>query len=163
MMDYTIAVAQKNDIPDEHEFGVEDESDLVLIGFYRILDPPKESAKPTIESLHEHGVDVVVITGDSLGVAKKVCSKVGIETDITYLGNDIDAMSDEELQEAVTDCKLFAKISPTQKQRIVQAFQSKDHTVGFLGDGINDALALHKQMLEFPLILPLILLKKAPI
>ena len=139
-----IAVAQKNDIPDEHEFGVEDESDLVLIGFIGFLDPPKESAKPTIESLHEHGVDVVVITGDSLGVAKKVCSKVGIETDITYLGNDIDAMSDEELQEAVTDCKLFAKISPTQKQRIVQAFQSKDHTVGFLGDGINDALALQQ-------------------
>ena len=139
-----IAVAQKNDIPDEHEFGVEDESDLVLIGFVGFLDPPKESAKPTIESLHEHGVDVVVITGDSLGVAKKVCSKVGIETDITYLGNDIDAMSDEELQEAVTDCKLFAKISPTQKQRIVQAFQSKDHTVGFLGDGINDALALQQ-------------------
>ena len=139
-----IAVAQKNDIPSEHEFGVDDETDLVLIGFIGFLDPPKESAKPTIESLHEHGVDVVVITGDSLGVAKKVCSKVGIDTDITYLGNDIDAMSDEELELAVVDCKLFAKISPTQKQRIVQAFQNKDHIVGFLGDGINDSLALQQ-------------------
>src|SRR5699024_3117280 len=120
------------------------ENDLVLIGFIGFLDPPKESAKPTIESLHDHGVEVVVITGDSLGVAKKVCSKVGINTDVTYLGNDIEKMSDEELASVVDDCKLFAKISPTQKQRIVQAFQSKDHTVGFLGDGINDALALQQ-------------------
>ncbi|HZJ87353.1 MAG TPA: magnesium-translocating P-type ATPase, partial [Erysipelothrix sp.] len=139
-----IAVAQKNDIPEEHEFGVEDETDLVLIGFIGFLDPPKESAKPTIESLHDHGVEVVVITGDSLGVAKKVCSKVGIDTEVTFLGNEIDAMSDEELREAVETCKLFAKISPTQKQRIVQAFQDNDHTVGFLGDGINDALALQQ-------------------
>ena len=139
-----IAVAQKNDIPQAHEFGVEDETDLVLIGFIGFLDPPKESAKPTIESLHRHGVDVVVITGDSLGVAKKVCSKVGIDTDITYLGTDIEKMSDEELRSVVGSCKLFAKISPAQKQRIVQAFQSNNHTVGFMGDGINDSLALRQ-------------------
>lgn len=139
-----IAVAQKNDIPQAHEFGVEDETDLVLIGFIGFLDPPKESAKPTIESLHRHGVDVVVITGDSLGVAKKVCSKVGIDTDITYLGTDIEKMSDEQLQSVVGSCKLFAKISPAQKQRIVQAFQSNNHTVGFMGDGINDSLALRQ-------------------
>lgn len=139
-----IAVAQKNEIPDEHEFSVEDEKDLVLIGFIGFLDPPKESAKPAIESLYQHGVDVVVITGDSLGVAKKVCSKVGIETDITYLGNDIEAMSDEELEAVIGDCKLFAKISPAQKQRIVKAFQNKGHIVGFMGDGINDSLALQQ-------------------
>lgn len=139
-----IAVAQKNEIPKDHEFSIEDETDLVLIGFIGFLDPPKESAKPTIESLHNHGVEVVVITGDSLGVAKKVCSKVGIETDITYLGTDIEEMSDEALEEAVTHCKLFAKISPLQKQRIVKAFQNKGHIVGFMGDGINDALALQQ-------------------
>lgn len=137
-----IAVAQKNDIPRDHEFSVEDESDMVLIGFVGFLDPPKESAKPTIESLNKHGIDVVVITGDSLGVAKKVCSKVGIDTEVTYLGNDIEAMSDDELQAIVGTCHLFAKISPIQKQRIIQAFQANNHTVGFLGDGINDALAL---------------------
>lgn len=137
-----IAVAQKNDIPRNHEFSVEDESDMVLIGFVGFLDPPKDSAKPTIESLNRHGVDVVVITGDSLGVAKKVCSKVGIDTEVTYLGVEIEAMSDDELQAIVGTCHLFAKISPTQKQRIIQAFQANDHTVGFLGDGINDALAL---------------------
>ncbi|HEY4537328.1 MAG TPA: magnesium-translocating P-type ATPase [Erysipelothrix sp.] len=137
-----IAVAQKNDIPDEHEFSTKDESDMVLIGFVGFLDPPKESAKPTIESLNRHGVDVVVITGDSLGVAKKVCSKVGIDTEVTYLGNDIDEMTDEQLRDVVGTCHLFAKISPVQKQRIVEAFQANNHTVGFLGDGINDALAL---------------------
>lgn len=139
-----IAVAQKNEIPDEHEFSVKDEKDLVLIGFIGFLDPPKESAKPAIESLYRHGVDVVVITGDSLGVAKKVCSKVGIDTDITYLGNEIEAMDDEELESIIDDCKLFAKISPAQKQRIVLAFQNKGHTVGFMGDGINDSLALQQ-------------------
>lgn len=137
-----IAVAQKNEIPDEHEFSTEDEKDMVLIGFVGFLDPPKESAKPTIESLNEHGVDVVVITGDSLGVAKKVCAKVGIDTEVTYQGVDIEEMSDDELRAIVGTCHLFAKISPVQKQRIVQAFQVNNHTVGFLGDGINDALAL---------------------
>ncbi|CAM3614705.1 magnesium-translocating P-type ATPase [Erysipelothrix urinaevulpis] len=137
-----IAVAQKNDIPNEHEFGIKDESDMVLIGFVGFLDPPKESAKPTIESLNQHGVDVVVITGDSLGVAKKVCAKVGIDTEVTYLGKDIDAMDDTQLREVVGSCHLFAKISPVQKQRIVKALQENNHTVGFLGDGINDALAL---------------------
>lgn len=137
-----IAVAQKNDIPRDHTFSIEDESELVLIGFIGFLDPPKESAKPTIKSLNTHGVDVVVITGDSLGVAKKVCSKVGIDTSITYLGDDIETMNDSELNEAVKSCHLFAKISPVQKQRIVKAFQTNGNTVGFLGDGVNDALAL---------------------
>lgn len=137
-----IAVAQKNDIPRDHEFSIEDESELVLIGFIGFLDPPKDSAKPTIESLHKHGVNVVVITGDSLGVAKKVCDKVGIKTTITYLGDQIERMSDGELQQAVKSCNLFAKVSPTQKQRIVKAFQTLGHTVGFLGDGVNDALAI---------------------
>lgn len=139
-----IAVAQKNDIPVEHEFGIEDENNLVLIGFIGFLDPPKESAKPTIESLHNHGVEVVVISGDSLGVAKKVCSKVGIDTTVTYLGSDVESMSDEELENIVHTCKLFAKVSPTQKQRIIKAFQNKNHIVGYLGDGINDALALQQ-------------------
>lgn len=137
-----IAVAQKNDIPTDHAFGVDDEKDMVLIGFIGFLDPPKESAKPTIESLYRHGVDVVVITGDSLGVARKVCNKVGIDTHITYMGKDIEAMDDKKLQSIVGTCHLFAKISPVQKQRIVDAFQANGHTVGFLGDGINDALAL---------------------
>ncbi len=137
-----IAVAQKNDIPRDHEFSVEDEKDMVLIGFVGFLDPPKDSAKPTIESLNQHGVDVVVITGDSLGVAKKVCSKVGIDTEVTYMGADIEAMDDEKLRSVVGTCHLFAKISPVQKQRIVKAFQDNGKTVGFLGDGINDALAL---------------------
>ena len=137
-----IAVAQKNDIPVDHEFSVEDEKDMVLIGFIGFLDPPKDSAKPTIESLNAHGVDVVVITGDSMGVAKKVCSKVGIDTEVTYLGVDIEAMDDETLRSIVGTCHLFAKISPVQKQRIVKAFQDNGKTVGFLGDGINDALAL---------------------
>lgn len=137
-----IAVAQKNNIPNYHEFSINDENELVLIGFIGFLDPPKESSYPTIQSLRKHGVDVVVITGDSLGVAKKVCSKVGIDIDHSFLGDDIEAMTDDQLRESVKNSHLFAKVSPDQKQRIVKAFQSNGHTVGFLGDGVNDALAL---------------------
>lgn len=137
-----IAVAQKNEIPDEHNFSVSDESDMVLIGFIGFLDPPKESAQATIKSLHQHGVNVVVLTGDSLGVARKVCEKVGISTENACLGSDITHLSDEQLRALIPNVCLFAKLSPTEKQRIVKAYQELGHTVGYMGDGINDALSL---------------------
>lgn len=137
-----IAVAQKNEIPDEHHFSVSDESEMVLIGFIGFLDPPKESAAPTIKSLHDHGVEVVVLTGDSLGVAVKVCDRVGIPTVNAMVGHEIEALNDDELREAIQKGRLFAKLSPIQKQRIVKGFQSLGHTVGYMGDGINDALSL---------------------
>ncbi len=137
-----IAVAQKNEIPDAHIFSVVDESEMVLIGFIGFLDPPKESAAATIKSLHDHGVKVVVLTGDSMGVAKKVCRKVGISIENAKLGTDIADISDEELLKLIPNVALFAKLSPTEKQRVVSAYQTLGHTVGYLGDGINDALSL---------------------
>ena len=139
-----IAVAQKNDVAGVEVFGVQDESDMVLIGFVGFLDPPKESAKLAIAALREHGVRVVVLTGDSEGVAVKVCSKVGIASDICLSGSDVEAMSDEALREAIKTCDLFSKLSPAQKQRVVDAFQKNGHTVGYMGDGINDAPALRE-------------------
>lgn len=137
-----IGVAQKNEVPDVGVFGVKDESDMVLIGFIGFLDPPKESAKEAIEALRDHGVRTIVLTGDSEGVAAKVCSKVGIKYDEIILGSDVEAMSDEELKERLPHVDLFAKLSPNQKERVVSLYQELGHTVGFLGDGINDALAL---------------------
>lgn len=139
-----IAVAQKNDVPEIGAFGVADEKDMVLIGFVGFLDPPKESAKAAITALLEHGVRTVVLTGDSEGVAAKVCSKVGVKTSVLYTGSDVERMDDVELLEAVDKCDLFAKLSPSQKERVVKAFQAKGHTVGYLGDGINDAPALRQ-------------------
>ncbi|MDD4414363.1 MAG: magnesium-translocating P-type ATPase [Oscillospiraceae bacterium] len=139
-----IAVAQKNEVPDSDTFSVADERDMVLIGFVGFLDPPKESAGAAIAALKEHGVRTVVLTGDSEGVAIKVCGKVGVKTSLLLTGSDVDRLDDNLLLEAVKTCDLFAKLSPSQKERVVKAFQSLGHTVGYMGDGINDAPALHQ-------------------
>ena len=139
-----VAVAQKNEVPDSNSFSVADEKDMVLIGFVGFLDPPKESAKMAVAALKEHGVRTVVLTGDSEGVAIKVCDKVGVKTSQLFSGSDVERMDDFALLEAVKTCDLFAKLSPSQKERVVKAFQDVGHTVGYMGDGINDAPALRQ-------------------
>ncbi len=139
-----IAVAQKNEVPEIGAFGVNDEQDMVLIGFVGFLDPPKESAQAAILALREHGIRTVVLTGDSEGVAVKVCDKVGVDTSCLLTGRDVDAMDNQELLHAVRTCDLFAKMSPNQKELVVNAFQTAGHTVGYMGDGINDALAIRQ-------------------
>ncbi|BCJ94641.1 magnesium-translocating P-type ATPase [Anaerocolumna cellulosilytica] len=139
-----IAIAQKNQVPDSGAFSVADEQDMVLIGFIGFLDPPKESAKTAITALREHGVRTVVLTGDSEGVAIKVCGKVGVDNSRVLSGLDIEKMSDSELLKAVATCDLFAKLSPSQKERVVKMFQMAGHTVGYMGDGINDAPPLRQ-------------------
>lgn len=139
-----IAVAQKNEVPGSNTFSVADERDMVLIGFIGFLDPPKESAGAAITALKEHGVRTVVLTGDSEGVAVKVCGKVGVKTSPILTGNDVERMDDTSLLDAVESCDLFAKLSPSQKERVVKTFQTAGHTVGYMGDGINDAPALHQ-------------------
>lgn len=134
-----LAIAQKNEIHDVNTFGVQDESNMVLIGFVGFLDPPKTSAKKAINALKKYGVDTVVLTGDSEGVAVKVCQKVGIDTKNSISGKDIDKFTDEELKEKIKNCHLFSKLSPLQKQRVVRLFQENGNTVGYMGDGINDS------------------------
>ncbi|WMC92860.1 magnesium-translocating P-type ATPase [Kineothrix sp. MB12-C1] len=139
-----IAVAQKNEVPGIEVFSVDDECDMVLIGFVGFLDPPKESAQAAILALREHGVRTVVLTGDSEGVAVKVCGKVGVESEHFLSGKDVESMDDAALLAAVNTCNLFAKLSPSQKERVVKAFQANGHTVGYMGDGINDAPPLRQ-------------------
>ena len=134
-----LAIAQKNEIHGIDVFGVQDESNMVLIGFVGFLDPPKKSAKQAILALKRHGVDTIVLTGDSEGVAINVCKKVGISTEKCLSGRDIDNMSDEELKKASKECKLYSKLTPLQKQRIVRIYQEQGNTVGYMGDGINDS------------------------
>ena len=134
-----LAVAQKNNIHGVETFGVQDESDMVLIGFVGFLDPPKASAKQAIEALKEHGVETIVLTGDSEGVALNVCKKVGITVKNRLTGKEVEELTDEELRERVKDCHLYSKLSPLQKQRIVRIYQENGNTVGYMGDGINDS------------------------
>ncbi|MBE6103270.1 MAG: magnesium-translocating P-type ATPase [Erysipelotrichaceae bacterium] len=134
-----IAVAQKNDIHDVDTFGIDDEKDMVLLGFIGFLDPPKESAKPALDNLKKSGIKTVVLTGDSEGVAIAVSKRLGIDVTYTYNGAAVDKMSDEELKEACDRCYVFAKLNPMQKKRIVDILQQQGHTVGYMGDGINDS------------------------
>jgi Mg2+-importing ATPase len=137
-----VAVAHKSVSLSTDVFSVADEHDLVLAGFIGFLDPPKETAREAIAALHEHGVDVVVLTGDNDIVARRVCRDVGIPADRVVLGSEIEHLSDDELRTAVQQASIFAKLNPLQKARIIRALQHGGHTVGYLGDGINDAAAL---------------------
>jgi P-type Mg2+ transporter len=144
-----LAIASKETAPRETvargatAYGKADEVDLVLDGYAAFLDPPKESATAALEALKNHGVSVKVVTGDNDLVARKVCKEVGLLTDSVLVGDDVEKMSDAELTTAAEKTTLFARVSPAHKERIIKALQRGGHTVGFLGDGINDAPALH--------------------
>jgi Mg2+-importing ATPase len=136
-----LAVAYK-DVPRKAAYSKADEGDMVLRGYVAFLDPPKETARPALEALRQHGVAAKVLTGDNELVSKKICHEVGLPTEHILLGSEVEAMSDAQLAEEAEKVTLFARLSPAHKQRIIQALQSRKHTVGFLGDGINDAPAL---------------------
>lgn len=139
-----IAVAQKHEVPDEKHFSVKDESEMILIGFIGFLDPPKESAAEAIQALKDHGVKTVVLTGDSEGVALKVCNEIGLNIDEHYTGTQVSNMTDQELADVVDRTQLFSKLDPMQKRRVIEAYKEKGHTVGYMGDGINDAPGLRR-------------------
>lgn len=137
-----LAVAHKHLAVDEF-ISKEDECDLVLKGYIAFLDPPKDSAAKAIHALRAHGVTVKVLTGDNDLVARKVCRQVGLDVDDILLGDKVETMSDAELADAAERTQVFARLSPAHKQRVIRALQHKGHVVGFMGDGINDAPALH--------------------
>lgn len=138
-----IAVAQKTDPRCVGEFGIADECDMVLMGFLAFLDPPKASAAGAVATLEAKGVAVKVLTGDNDRVAATVCEQIGIDASNVLLGSEIDALDDAELAERAENTHLFAKLSPLQKARLVRVMRELlGHTVGFMGDGINDAAAM---------------------
>lgn len=120
-----------------------DEKDLILKGYIAFLDPPKDSSAKAINALQQHGVTVKVLTGDNDLVTRKVCREVGLNADNILLGSAVEAMTEEELAAATEHTHIFARLSPAHKQRIIRALQRNGHVVGFMGDGINDAPALH--------------------
>ncbi|MDC9592635.1 magnesium-translocating P-type ATPase [Xenorhabdus sp. IM139775] len=130
--------------PDEvkHPLSVADEKEMTLQGLLTFLDPPKESAAMAIAALRENGVSVKVLTGDNPVVTAKVCRDVDLDSGNLLIGPDIELMSDEDLAKEVELRSVFCKLTPLQKSRILKSLQNNGHTVGFLGDGINDAPAL---------------------
>jgi Mg2+-importing ATPase len=139
-----VAVAYREFTPRSGAFTVADESDLVLAGFMAFLDPPKETAAPALRALKGHGVTVKILTGDNATVTRKVCRDVGLHVGDIVGGHELEALTDAELSDLAERTTVFAKLTPLQKTRVVQALRARGHTVGFLGDGINDAGALRE-------------------
>ncbi|MGO9482417.1 MAG: magnesium-translocating P-type ATPase, partial [Candidatus Kryptoniota bacterium] len=136
-----LALAFK-DVEKKAAYSKDEEQELVLKGYLAFLDPPKETTAPAIAALQQHGVAVKVLTGDNDLVAKKVCHEVGLSTEYSLIGSQIESMSDNELAEAAEKTTLFARLSPAHKKRIIDLLRQRKHVVGFMGDGINDAPAL---------------------
>jgi Mg2+-importing ATPase len=137
-----VAVAIKEMPPTRETYGLPDECDLTLVGYIAFLDPPKESTAPALKALADHGVAVKILTGDNHLVTRKICKEVGLQVDRIVLGSEIEAMNDEQLADVAEQHNVFARLTPTHKDRLVRALRSRGHIVGFLGDGINDAPAI---------------------
>jgi len=125
------------------ELTPDDERDLRLAGFLAFLDPPKPDAADALARLDRLGVEVKVITGDNAVVADKVCHDIGLKVLGTITGAELDALDDEQLARRLPHTTIFARVTPEQKSRVIKAQRKLGADVGFLGDGVNDAVALH--------------------
>ncbi|MGA2172583.1 MAG: magnesium-translocating P-type ATPase [Sedimentisphaerales bacterium] len=137
-----LAVAYKDIENKKDSYSRDDEQNLILKGYIAFLDPPRPTAKKTIETLRNLGIDFKVLTGDNELVAKKICGDIGIDVKGLVTGEQAEKMTDEQLQETVKTASVFARLSPLQKEKVIRALHKNKHVVGYLGDGINDALAL---------------------
>lgn len=139
-----LGVARKDEPAGTSSLTVEDERDMVLIGYLAFLDPPKESSAAAVRALAAHGVATKVLTGDSPRVATHVCRAIGIPAERVLDGNEVEAMDDGQLAAAVQEVSIFAKLSPAQKARVVSALRGLGHAVAYMGDGVNDAAAMRE-------------------
>ena len=137
-----IALAVKHEYEGIENFNKEDEKDFTLIGLIAFLDPPKLDAAKTIKKLKDIGVTTKILTGDNKYATEAVCSAVGIDSKI-MLGIEIEKMDDDKLSETLDTVDVFARMNPLQKERIVSLLRKKGYCVGYMGDGVNDAPALH--------------------
>lgn len=137
-----LAVATRA-LPTKPYYTTADECELVLLGFVAFVDPPLEGAKEALVSLQRDGVRVVVLTGDNELVTRHVCGEVGLDATQMVLGSDVAVMNDWALSHVAERATVFARMSPSQKNRVILALKQRSHVVGYLGDGINDAPSLH--------------------
>ena len=137
-----LGVAYKKIKEEKPVYGINDEKDMVFVGFIAFIDPPKESAKESIKLLKEAGVELKVVTGDNELVTQKICEALDFDIKGIVLGSEIAHMNEEALSNAVDEANIFARVSPIEKERIIRALKEIGYVVGYLGDGINDAPSL---------------------
>ena len=139
----TLAVAIKQMPPDRDHARLDDEDGLTLMGFLAFLDPPKSSAADAIRTLKHFAIKVKVVTGDSELVTQYICNELGMPISGVLMGDEIAQMDDATLRQHAESTDLFCRVNPMQKNRVILALRANGHVVGYLGDGINDAPALH--------------------
>lgn len=137
-----LGIAYKRIKEQKAVYSINDESDMVLLGFVAFLDPPKETAKESLQLLNKAGIELKIVTGDNELVTRKVCAELGFEVKGVAFGNDIANMPDETLSAVVEEANIFARVTPAQKDRIIALLRKNGHVVGYMGDGINDAPSL---------------------
>jgi Mg2+-importing ATPase len=137
-----LGVAYKKLRKEKAVYSVNDETDMVFLGFVAFLDPPKETAKQSLQLLSQAGIELKILTGDNELVTRKTCEQLGFEIKGVALGSEILQMSDEGLARIVEEANVFARVTPAQKDRIINLLKANGHVVGFMGDGINDAPSL---------------------
>ena len=134
-----LAVSYKKLREEKPVYSVNDEDEMVFLGFVAFLDPPKETARESIRLLNKAGVELKILTGDNELVTRKLCERLDFEIKGVVLGSEIDQMHDDAFSRVVEEANVFARVTPSQKDRIINALRRNGHVVGFLGDGINDA------------------------
>ncbi len=137
-----LGVAYKKIREEKTIYSVNDEKSMVFLGFVAFLDPPKQTAKESLELLAKEGIDLKILTGDNELVTRKICEQLGFEIKGVVLGADIALMHDDALARVVEEANVFARVNPVQKDRIINSLKDNGHVVGFMGDGINDAPSL---------------------
>ena len=140
---HVLAIAHKPVAANTSDITAEDEREMTFSGFLTFLDPPDPSAAVTVASLAASGVSMKILSGDSELVTREVCGRVGLRHERVVTGDDMDTMSDAALLAVVEQVDIFARVSPSQKNRVIRALKHRGHVVGYLGDGINDAPSLH--------------------
>lgn len=130
-------------MPEQPVYGKSDEQRLVLIGYLGFIDPPLDDAHEMLQALARDGVQIKILTGDNERVAKYVGAQVGLNCTRVVLGAELEKIGDAALAQIAENVTVFARVSPAQKNRVIHALKHRNHVVGFLGDGINDAPSLH--------------------
>lgn len=140
---YRVLAIAYRDIDYRDAYSAQDESALVLAGYLAFADPLRPDTARTVAALRQDGIQLKIITGDNQLVARHICKQIGIDESGVVSGEEIERMTDVALQHVVEEATVFARVSPSQKSRIILALKHRSHVVGYIGDGINDAPPLH--------------------
>ena len=138
-----LAIAYREFPRSKEVFSSADEQGMVLLGYIAFFDPPKESALEAVKSLAGLGVEVKILTGDNELVTAKVCKDIGLDVKKSLTGPEMSSIPEDKIGAAIRETTVFARLSPSQKESVIRALREQGNVVGFMGDGINDAPALH--------------------